>query len=595
MINWWHLVNYTLKSIYLDIMKHLRQFVILACCCFVALPVMSQLTIDGKRPVFDAETNTYLLTLPESAFGNSFTAPAVIDDTVGWVTVNSRQIRDNFTVPLVSGDISYRISYLAGGKIHNGTLRFTFLPILSLKGDFNAEYSLGTVHVTMPEGHSTQDLRARIKWAGGTTLGEEIHKHNYHLKFVDQNGEKIDVSFFGLRSDNHWRLDAGIVDMLRFRNKVAHSLWADFGNKPYYAAQEPKARSYSRGSHVEVFLNDRYMGFFDLTEFLDRKQMKLKKYNEDAHQFHGMLWKTKENSDQALFSKWTKPNNNLENWGGFDVMYPDFDEVNPTDYSTISNAVRFVATSNEITFSSSVSEYFDMPVLVDYYVFIHTLFAIDNSCKNIIWGCYDEAVDKKLTLAVWDLEATCGQHWRDNDGFYRAPEIQPENELDSITTRFCLLSKSKLFMGLKKMSDFKWQTVNRYWTLRETVLDPDSLVSRYEKVFRRLDAAGALTRESERWSGDDDIANRPMDFDDEFAYLCDWIRRRIDFMDTHTFACLRGDVNGSGSVDMDDLTRLINYLLHDDEKIDFINADMNIDGNIDMSDLTQLINYLLTH
>ena len=559
----------------------------------VSLPMMSQLTIDGKRPVYDARTNTFLLTLPDSVFGSSFTAPAVIDDTVGWVTVNNRQVRESFTVPLVSGDISYSMSYLAGGQIKTATLRFTYLPILSLIGDFNAEYSLGSVLVTMPEEHSIQEHLARIKWAGGTTLGDDIHKHNYHLKFVDEHGLKKDVSFFGLRSDNHWRLDAGIVDMLRFRNKAAHSLWADMDSKSYYAESEPKARSYVRGSHVEVFLNNVYMGFFDLTEFLDRKQMKLKKYNESTLQFRGMMWKTKDGNKQTLFSEWYEPDNTLENWANFEVMYPDFDEVFPTDYSTISNAVKFVATSNERVFAQHVGEYFDIPVLADYYVFINTLFAIDNTSKNIIWGCYDQTVDKKLTLAVWDLEATCGQHWRDNDGFYHAPEIQPENELDEITPRFCLLSLSKLFMGLKGQHSFKWMTVNRYWTLRETVLNPDSLVSRYEAIYRRLDAAGALDRESERWSGDDDIANRPMDFDSEFAYLCDWIRRRIAYMDTHTFACMRGDVNQDGMVGVDDLTGLINYLLGNNESVNLINADVNIDGKVDMTDLTEFINMLL--
>lgn len=572
----------------------LRLFSLIAFCCVVSFPVMGQLTIDGKHPVYDAHTKSYLITLPESVFGGPFTAPAVLDDTVRWVSINSKQVRDSVYFPLVSGDTCYKVLFLVGNKLESSTLHFTYLPIVRLQGNFNAEYSQGTVQVIFPEEQSPRDYYARIKWAGGTTLGNDIHKHNYHLKFVDENGLKKDVSFFGLRKDNHWRLDAGIVDMLRFRNKVAHSLWADFGNKPYYAGQEPNARNYSRGSHVEVFLNNGYMGFFDMTEFLDRKQMKLKKYDEDAQQFHGVMWKTKDGTAETLFSTWNQPDNTQESWAGFEVMYPDIDEVCPTDFSVISDAVNFVVTSNKSTFYDQVADYFDWPILVDYYVFMHTLFAIDNTCKNIIWGCYDKAVDKKLTLSVWDLEATCGQHWRDNDGFYRAPEIQPENELDSITTRFSLLSRSKLFMTLKYMPSFKKQTVNRYWTLRRTVLNPDSLIARYEAVYNRLDAAGALNRETTRWSGDDDLANRPMDFEDEFAYLCDWIRRRIAYMDTHTFARVPGDVNDDDVVNMTDLVLLINYLLTDKERINLINADIGFDGEININDVSQLINILLT-
>ena len=60
----------------------------------------------------------------------------------------------------------------------------------------------------------------------------------------------------------------------------------------------------------------------------------------------------------------------------------------------------------------------------------------------------------------------------------------------------------------------------------------------------------------------------------------------------------RGDVNGNGLVDMDDLTALINYLLDDSTTIYFENTAIcnSLESNIvDMDDLTALINYLLTN
>ena len=59
----------------------------------------------------------------------------------------------------------------------------------------------------------------------------------------------------------------------------------------------------------------------------------------------------------------------------------------------------------------------------------------------------------------------------------------------------------------------------------------------------------------------------------------------------------RGNVNGVGGVDMDDLTALINYLLDPTTTIVFENAAVcnSMDSNlVDMDDLTALINYLLT-
>ena len=64
-------------------------------------------------------------------------------------------------------------------------------------------------------------------------------------------------------------------------------------------------------------------------------------------------------------------------------------------------------------------------------------------------------------------------------------------------------------------------------------------------------------------------------------------------------ASLRGDVNGEGNVNMDDLTALINYLLTSNSTgINMANAascDSPSSTTVNMDDLTALINYLLTN
>lgn len=58
---------------------------------------------------------------------------------------------------------------------------------------------------------------------------------------------------------------------------------------------------------------------------------------------------------------------------------------------------------------------------------------------------------------------------------------------------------------------------------------------------------------------------------------------------------IRGDVNNSGDVGMDDLSALINYLLTDDaSNINLDAADVNLNGDVNMDDLSTLINFLLT-
>ena len=572
-------------------MKHLAVAFVAFFLCFATS--FAQLTIGGKRMAYDKLTNTFLLTVPRSAYGSSLTLPIAVDDTVKWVIIDTKQVKTSVEFPLVDGETSYPIYYSHNKVITTSAIRFTYHPVVCMTGDFNDEYSVGQVQITEPDSSQTLDLRARIKWAGGTTLYDWIEKHNYHIKFIDENGEKLDMSFFGLRNDNHWRLDAGIVDMLRFRNKVAHSIWADFDSKPYYAEAQPNARNYSRGEHVEMFLNGEYMGFFDMAEFLDRKQMKLKKYDEETGTFRGLMWKGKEVTRQTLFRKDSVLVDTVERWCGFDIMYPDFDDVNPTDYSVLSHAITFVEKSGDSTFAHLVGELFDLPVLADYYVFIQMLYAIDNSSKNIIWGCYNSAVDQKLTLSVWDLEATVGQHWYDGNGYYRAPEIQPENELENC--RFTALPKSRLFMRLKQVPEFWQRVMDRYWELRNTVLDPDSLIARYQATYDVLNMSGALERERARWTGSPDLANRELDFEDELNYLCNWIRRRVNYLDHHTFAFfIPGDADADGSVTISDVTVIIDYLLSGDgSMINVNNADVDGDDCITIMDVTALIDMLL--
>ena len=64
-------------------------------------------------------------------------------------------------------------------------------------------------------------------------------------------------------------------------------------------------------------------------------------------------------------------------------------------------------------------------------------------------------------------------------------------------------------------------------------------------------------------------------------------------------ASTRGDVNGTGNVNMDDLTALINYMLTGNSTgINMANAascDSPSSTVVNMDDLTALINYLLTN
>lgn len=57
---------------------------------------------------------------------------------------------------------------------------------------------------------------------------------------------------------------------------------------------------------------------------------------------------------------------------------------------------------------------------------------------------------------------------------------------------------------------------------------------------------------------------------------------------------LRGDVDNSGDVSIDDVTALIDFLLGTNASINETNADCYLDGDVTIDDVTALIDYLLT-
>ena len=375
------------------------------------------------------------------------------------------------------------------------------LPVIKLTGDFGYDYQDGTVSIIYPDGSSEDSLTARIKWRGSSTNIEGKHKRNYKIKFTDEH------RFFGLRKDDSWILDAGQADVFRLRN----------------LDKEPDALSGVRGKVVEVYLNDEYRGIYSFMENMDRKQMKLKKFDENGL-IRGVLWKSKGYSSSMMTIVPESYDNKEPMMDVFEAKYPDLNDLDSTDYSTLWNAINFVVNSSDEEFRQYVHEYFDIPVIIDYYLFVYVLNALDNRGKNMYWAVYDQTKDKKITPAVWDLDISMGaKSALQYDKDFILPEYDPGDILYLITR-------------LKNLNvdDFNNKVRNRYVELRKTVFSIHSLQQRYEYYYDLLVTSGAAEREAEKWSMDSDVCGEIIDFDLEILFIKFWITRRIIQMD-HIF------------------------------------------------------------
>lgn len=386
------------------------------------------------------------------------------------------------------------------------------LPIVKIYGQFGYDYQPATLII---EGDT---LQCRIKWRGGTTNGADKHKRNYKIELSE------DRSYFGLRSDNHWLLDAGQADVFRLRNLIANEIWGSFVASPYYSDRKPKARSSISGRVVEVYLNDQYEGIYALTENMDRKQMQIRKTDPSDGHIRGCLWKSVGYGTSMMTALPPAYDNSLETWDVFEAKYPEpGDDADTTDYRPLYEAIKFVARSNNQDFCDHVEEYFDLPVVIDYYLFIYVLNAVDNIGKNVFWAIFDKSSgDKRLTPAIWDCDATAGQRW-----VAKYQETMASPYYFKSTTMYLL----NRLMWLNA-ADFNRKAILRYWQLRKTVLSTDSLCSRYRHYNDLLQRTGAAQREQERWSGDSDVDGSEIDFNAETDYICDWLQKHLDFLDT---------------------------------------------------------------
>lgn len=512
-------------------MKQLNYLLFLLVCLVTSIPSFAQFTINGRSVIYDKVSDTYMVSIPENAFGTDYEASIALDATAGWsnLSIEGTDIADNYTFKQVEGNKIYKIHAQEGDKEINTQLTFTFLPLLVMEGTFGYDYAQGNISLLSPEAAEPTNSFAKVKWRGGSTNTADKHKRNYKIKTLNEKGKKQEISLLGMREDNNWILDAGQIDLFRLRNRIATEIWNDFATKPYYASKEPKAKSGVTGKVVEVILNNEYRGIYSLIEAMDRKELKLKKYDDKNQEFHGQLWKVS-SWDKATFWDIDKDyDNTQETWHAFETKYPDIDDVNPTDYSPLYEAIDFVVNSNDETFKKEVGDYFDIPVLIDYQLFQETLKPVDNNGKNMYWGIYDVAKSKKLTLAIWDLDASVGQDWHCSTPLH--PDyVLPNTDL-GVKDGFNLYHR----LSSLNVDNYNEKVASRYQELRKTYFSEENLISRYQGYYDMLVKSGAASREECKWSKDSDIGGYPLNFKSEIEYIKNWIINRLNYLDTNQF------------------------------------------------------------
>jgi hypothetical protein len=559
-----------------------------------ATSVAQTLNIGGHRAPLDTLNHIWLCSVPQSQFGQDFATTVSFGEELTDLVIEGIAVNNGESVTFegIEGGKQYVVTAHMGDSLITGSITFTWLPIVELFGEFTTTYSYADVIVSEPDSAYAEPLLAKVKTRGIATNVAGKHKRNYRIKFVNpEDSTKQNHRFFGLRNDNSWILDAGQMDFLRVRNRVSTDLWLDMAHRPWYSDTLPNAHNGSRGQMVEVMLNGEYRGIYNMCEPIDRKQLKLKRYDMENRTFHGELWMAAYWS-QTVTMSFPKERKSQTTWDGFELKYPDFDDVRRADWTTLENAIWFAkrADDNMQVRLDSMAYYFDVPVMQDYFIFISALQALDNESKNLFYACHDIADHPRLTMVPWDLDICLGQSYAPK--VPRDTTVAPENELKWIS--------HLPMVSMWNTVSFHNEMVYRYRELRETVLNTDSLVNRYRSAIENLEECGAAAREENRWSGDSDLAGKTLDLSEEMDYVEDWIRNRMSYLDEHVFIEMTepqyvvGDVNGDGEVNVADVNTITDIILGGSaDEGTMKRADVNNDGEINIADINTELDIIM--
>ena len=407
-----------------------------------------------------------------------------------------------YTLTRPLAKVSTAASYQATYKAAVYQLYFTRVPVLQLStrhqiADSPSVYAELVLADTT--GILTQSATG-IEVRGANS--QSYPKKSYELSlWADTLGAASrDVSLLGMRTDNKWNLQAMYNDQLRLRIKVANELWQEV-NQPYYKAQEPSAKNGIALAYTEVFINDSYQGIYTLTERIDRKQLKLKKYTASIM---GELYKGSSAGVATLFTGAPAFSNTSSYWAGFEYKEP----TELIDWTNLQRFVSFVVNSSNADFYSQYKSKFNLANAVDYFIFLNLMRATDNTGKNVYIAKYKPG--EPYYYAPWDLDGVLGNIW---DG------TNDNTTNDLLTNGFY----NRLLTDYSA-TGFRAALTSRWVSLRSTVLTQAYITAKIKTNNDYLLRSDVYEREQLAWPAYQYGTA-------QVAYPTTWLTSRLAYLD----------------------------------------------------------------
>ncbi|PID68481.1 MAG: spore coat protein CotH [Flavobacteriia bacterium] len=413
---------------------------------------------------------------------------------------------DDYSFISIPNNLEYSNSFVVENidSSNQYVLYFTQLPIITIDTDNEiVDEPKVFAEFVYTDDEQTIISNIGIELRGGYSQG--YPKKTYDLEFwEDEIGEEtLNVQFGELREDDDWILDALYNEPLRLRSYTASKLWKEI-HLPYYIDDEPKAKSGADVMYVEMFLNGQYNGIYNLSEQIDRKQLKLKKFNDNMR---GELYKGVSWGGALTFTSLPTYDNNSREWGGYEFKYPNEDQI--TDWNNLYQFTDFVMNSSESDFANGIWSKFVENNFIDYFLFLNLIRATDNTGKNIYLCKYK--TDEPYFYVPWDLDGCFGIIW-DGTNENITDDILGNGFMDRIINE----NPNSIFTNL----------ASKWFEYRNDVFSYTSLSNTITDIYNYFQTNKVYERES--------LVYPNYFFDNQsLTYTLNWLENRLAYLDSY--------------------------------------------------------------
>ena len=418
-------------------------------------------------------------------------------------------------------------------------------------------------------------------------------------KPLEEGGTKQKVNILGMGKDNNWALLAPYADKSMMRDLLAFEI------------SRPWMEYTPQGRYCELFLDGIYYGVFVLTEVVSKGKHRINLPDpgvEGDELTGGYIMEVNRTENEVVYTSKFHPvsatgTRYLNQYINFQYKSPDYEELTEEQVAYITGRIDQMETAlwnYRPMGTANYREYLDMQNFIDYQIAEELAHNVDAYRLSGKFFKRRDSEDARFKMVVWDMNLAYGnsdyyQGWRTDTWMYKNNNIMNSaNDPQLIPFWWYKLNTDPEYTAALK---------DRWAQYRRSNLREDRVMAVVDSLAHVLTVNGAERRNSQAWPrwGEYVWPNYYVatDFADEVDYLKGWLHDRIEWMDSQLGfdpnARLRGDVNGDGTVSIDDLTILIDYLISGTATgVDMDAIDCDQDGSPDITDVTALIDYLLT-